>query len=120
LRFASSDLIVGFRFSRGDDMSQSGTWSATNHKIGSFTTTAPFSPVDPTDSASFSDSNVIAAILGNVTLSGVDVASGNSTSFGVGFRASAGASAKGVLKIAGVLESPPFNNNKFDYLGLLG
>jgi hypothetical protein len=124
LRFASSDLLVGFRPVKGSDLTLpplTANWSATNHKIGAFTTTAPFSPADVADTASFVDSDVAAAILGNVTLSGVNPVA-TATAFGVAFRTSAGAAAKGTVKINGAAAAltPPAADGEFHYLGLPG
>jgi hypothetical protein len=122
-RFISSDLLVGFRFVKGSDVTQApANWSGINHKIVAFKTTAPFSAADLSDSASFVDSNVVAAILGNITLAGVDPAAANSTAFGVAFRTSAGLGAKGVVKINGSAAAltPPATIIKFNYLGLNG
>jgi hypothetical protein len=125
LRFLSSDLLVGFRPVKGSDLTlapAAANWSATNHKIGSFTTTAPFDPKDPADSASFQNSTVVAAILGNVTLSGVNPTDPTATTFGVAFRTAAGASAKGVVKKGGVTltPGPSATDGQFHYLGLPG
>ncbi len=122
-RFISSDLLVGFTFPKADDITVAPTsaqWSATNHKIGSFKTTGAFSATDPIDSAAFQDSDVIAAILGNITLSGVNPADSNATTFGVAFRA-AGAAA-GTVKINGspTALTAPDVNGQFNYLGLSG
>jgi hypothetical protein len=124
LRFSSSDLLVGFRFVKGSDITltpAAANWTAT-HKIGTFKTTAPYSSSDVTDSASFADSNVVAAVLGNITLSGINPVTTNATTFGVAFRVSAGLTAQGTVKINGAATSltPPFPSGQFHYLGLAG
>jgi len=121
LRFVSSDLLVGFRPVKGSDISLAPTganWSATNHRIASFKTTAPFSVADPDDSASFVDSNVVAAILQNVTLTGVNPATANSTKFGLAFRTTGGSA--GTVIIEGAIELPGFVDGQFNFLGLAG
>lgn len=125
LRMVSSDLLVGFRFDQADDITATVTgaqWTATNHKIGTFKTTAPFDSSDVTDSASFVDSNVIAGILGSITISGVNPDTIKSSAFGVAFRTSAGASAAGTVKINGAATAltAPNNAGQFTYLGLAG
>lgn len=123
-RFASSDLLVGFRFVRDSDiaatsMSPVETWYNGDHRIGSFTTTAPFD-VEDEDSASFIDSNVVAAVLGKITINGVSQESRNSTTYGIAFKTSAGTSAQGVVKVNGatVALMPPPTMGEFMYLGL--
>ncbi len=124
-RLISSDLLVGYRFAKASDITAAPTaanWSATNHKIGTFKTTAAFDATDVTDSASFVDSNVIAGILGSITVSGVNPATLDSTAFGVAFRTSAGAAAAGVVKSDGsaVALTAPAISGQFNYLGLAG
>jgi hypothetical protein len=121
LRMESSDLLVGFRPVKGSDISLApvaANWSATNHKIGLFKTTAPFSAIDPVNSGSFDDSNVVAATLGTVSISGVDPTTINSTKFGVAFRTTGGAA--GSLSIAGVSKAVNFVDGQFNFLGLPG
>jgi hypothetical protein len=121
LRMESSDLLVGFRPVKGSDISLApvaANWSATNHKIGVFKTTAPFSATDPVDTGSFDDSNVVAATLGTVSISGVDPTTINSTKFGVAFRTTGGAA--GSLSIAGVSKAVNFVDGQFNFLGLPG
>lgn len=121
LRFASSDLLVGFRPVKGSDISLdpvAANWSVTNHRIGSFKTTAPFSATDADDSTSFVDSNVVAAILQNVTLTGVNPASTNSTKYGLAFRTTGGSA--GTVIIEGAIETPSFVDGQFNLLGLPG
>src|SRR5262249_4421159 len=123
LRFLSSDLLVGFRPVKGSDLTlapAAANWAATNHKIGSFTTTAPFDAADPTDSASFRDSTVVAAVLGAVTISGVDPTDPTATTFGVAFRTGAGGKAKGQVKKGGVTLAVGAVDGQFHYLGLPG
>jgi hypothetical protein len=124
-RMISSDLLVGFRFAKADDITATPTaanWTTTNHKIGTFKTTGLFSPADVDHSASLVDSNVIAGKLGAVTISGVHPAALDSTAFGVAFRTSAGAGAAGVVKINGSATAltPPFASAQFNYVGLAG
>jgi hypothetical protein len=127
LRFSDSDLLVGFRPVKDDDVTLSpsaANWAATPHKIGTFKTTAPFSAMDPTDSASFVDSDVVAAVLGSLTLSGVNPVATDLTTFGVAFRTSAGASAQGTVKINGsataLTPGATATDGQFHYLGLPG
>ena len=124
-RMVSSDLLVGFRFVEADDITATvtaGLWTATNHKIGSFKTTAPFDAADVEDSASFVDSNVIAGILGTINITGVNPDTIKSTAFGVGFRTAAGAGAAGTVKTDGAATAltAPATNGQFNYLGLAG
>ena len=123
LRMESSDLLVGFRFDKSSDITATVTgaqWAATNHKVGTFKTTAPFDATDVADSASFVDSNVIASIIGSITVSGVNPDTINSTAFGVAFRASGGAA--GTVKTNGSANAltPPFTSGQFRYLGIAG
>jgi hypothetical protein len=124
LRFVDSDLLVGYRPIKGSDITlapAAANWTVTNHKIGSFTTTAPFDVTNPTDTASFANSTVVAAILGTVSLSGVDPVDPTATTFGVAFRTAAGASAKGtVKKDGGAVLAAPTVAGQFNYLGLAG
>lgn len=120
LRLVSTDLLVGFRPVKGSDISLppvASNWLG-NHKIGSFKTTAPFSASDVTDSASFVDSNVIAAKLGSVSITGINPATTNSTKFGLAFRTTGGSA--GTLTIAGVSHVPGFVSGQFDFVGLPG
>jgi hypothetical protein len=122
-RLVSTDVLVGFHFVKGSDITAApvaANWAAANHKIGSFTTTAPFDATEASDSASFVDSNVIAGILGSINISGVNPATIKSTTFGVAFRTAAGASASGTVKVAGTALTAPTTNGQFDYLGLAG
>ena len=123
-RMDSSALLVGFTFATADDVTASTSstnWTSTNYKIGAFTTTAPYSSTDVTDSASFVDSDVIAAILGKITLSGVNPATTEAATFGVAFRTSAGATAEGVVKTDGSATAlTPGATGQFEYLGLAG
>lgn len=124
-RLVSSDVLVGFRIGKEGDITNApaaAQWTATNHKLGTFKTTAPFDPADVDDSASFVDSNVIAGILGSITISGVHTASLASTAYGIAFRTSAGAAAAGTVKINGsaVALTAPATSGQFNYLGLVG
>jgi hypothetical protein len=123
LRFSDSDLLVGFRPAKDADITLgAAAWDMTNHKIGTFKTTAPFSMSDATDSASFDGSDVVAAILGNVTLSGVDPTATNVPTFGVAFRMNGGA--QGTVKTNGsataLKPGAMANDGQFRYLGLGG
>jgi hypothetical protein len=122
-RFEDSSLLVGFRPVKDNDLTATATaanWSATNRKIGLFQTTAPFNVTDVDNSSSFRNSNVFAAILGTITLSGVDPTEDDTTAFGIGFRASSAAG--GTVKINGSATAltSPFVDNEFNYLGLSG
>lgn len=124
-RFADSELLVGFRPVNAGDITattSAANWAATNRKIGLFQTTAPFNVADVDNSSSFRNSRVVAAILGTVTLSGVDPSTDGLTKFGIAFRTSAGATAKGTVKTNGVATAltPPLVDTDFNYLGLLG
>jgi len=70
----------------------------------------------------FVDSNVIAGILGSMTISGVNPETLNSTAFGVAFRTAAGAAAAGTVKTNGVAAplAAPATSGQFNYLGLAG
>ena len=123
LRFVTSDLLAGFRLPASADLTTapaSANWSATNHKIGSFTTTAPFDASDVEDSASFANSNVVAAVLGSITIAGVNPDTADAIAFGVAFRTSAGASAAGTVKANGTALTAPATTDEFSYLGLAG
>jgi|GEM_PF-6109349 len=122
-RMVSSDLLVGFRFAEADNITATTTgaqWTATNHKLGSFKTTAPFDTADVADSASLVDSNVIAGILGSISVNGVNPDTIKSTAFGIGFRTAAGASAPGTVKVNGTALTAPSTTGQFSYLGLAG
>lgn len=122
-RFLGSDLLVGFRPVKGSDITlapPAANWAATNRRIRNFVTTHSFDVSDPADSASLADSTVVAAILGTVSLSGVDPDEPDTTAFGVAFRAGAGAAAKGVVKKGGATLSPGAADGRFNYLGLPG
>jgi hypothetical protein len=110
--FQDSDLLVGVRLDRPDDLSGGGVFTA-NHTIRSFQTTRPFDPADP-DSFSFRRSMVAAAKLGTITLTGVDPVADDV--FGVGFALSEGAA--GTVRTAGVLRTSGFTDGAFAYGGL--
>ena len=63
---------------------------------------------------------MVAAILGSLTLSGVDPTDSEATAFGVGFRTGAGAAAKGTVKLGGATLAPGAADGQFHYLGLPG
>jgi hypothetical protein len=125
-RFLSSNLFAGATLAvPGDIAMGTPTWAGTN-SIGTFKTTAVFSPSDPADTASFADSKVVASILGTISLSGVEPTisplDALDFTFGLGFRTGAGAKAQGKVTIgnqSGMLV-PPFNLGAFHYLGLPG
>jgi len=123
-RMISSDLLVGFTPVSPGQITATPTasnWAATNFKLGSFTTTAPFSATDATDSGAFADSDVVAAVLGKIKISGVNPTAPTDATFGIAFRTSAGAAAKGVVTVAGAAPlTPPSVNGQFNYLGLAG
>lgn len=121
-RFRDSDLFVGFRPNKDNDLTAAGTWATVNRRLGLFQTTAPFDATDEADSSSFRNANVVAALLGTVTLSGVKPSATNVTAFGIGFRTAAGAAAQGTVKIhgSGTALTPAFTDELFTYRGLLG
>ena len=126
-RFLDSNLLVGVTMPvPGDITLGTPSWSSTNRSIGTFETTATFNSSDVTDTASFGDSTVVAAVLGTVNLSGVaptiNPLDALDFAFGLGFRTSAGATAKGKVSIGnqtGTLTTG-FNLDQFHYLGLPG
>ncbi len=125
LRFSDSDLLVGFRPAKDADVAQgAAAWNTTNFKIGTFKTTAPFSATDVNDSASFLDSDVVAAMLGSVTLSGIDPTATDVTTFGVAYRTIAGTGAQGTVKVNGsataLTPGTGATQGQFRYLGLGG
>jgi hypothetical protein len=112
-RFINSNLLVGVHMPRQGDLAvavatavtpPTPSWNAalqTKVGIGTFRTTATlFDPADPVDSAAFQGSEIVSAMLGMVSLSGVNPtvpALSVALTFGVGFRAASGASAKGTV-----------------------
>jgi hypothetical protein len=83
---SGSNVLVGVVLSSQNDPAH-GTATFQTFAIGSFKTTGVFDPTDILDTASFVDSNIVAAKLGKVALAGVDVNSENKAvaSFGVFF-----------------------------------
>jgi hypothetical protein len=129
-RFRDSDLLVGVILpAAGDITLGTPTWGGVNRSIGTFQTTAPFGSSDVADTASFARSKVVAAVLGAVTLSGVDPTNdpraSSAVTFGVAFRAGAGAAARGTVKVNGSAaalapSASPALAPDFFYLGLPG
>ncbi|HEV7405648.1 MAG TPA: hypothetical protein VGO11_22075, partial [Chthoniobacteraceae bacterium] len=117
-KFLDSNLFVGFRPNSSLDLTQGGVFGATDRTIGLFKTTQAFIATDP-DSVSFHNSNIVAADLGTITLTGVDSASDRPILFGIGFETGGTA---GVLKVdvgAGlVTQTAPFASGSFMYHGL--
>ena len=64
------------------------------------------------------DSNVVAAILGSVSIAGVDQTDANATKFGVAFRTSAGTPAN--ISVAGASKAIGSSIGQFNFLGLPG
>src|SRR5262249_51176098 len=100
-------------------------WNTTNYTLGTFKTTA--GAPNPAQAGAFTDSLIIAAKLGTITLPGVNTGlpAGSPTfSFGVGFRKST--AGQGSVTIEGTLRNPlPLpngftKNNVFFYRGLAG
>ncbi len=141
-RFLQSDLLVGFRLEQLGDIAaapMTDDWSTVNRTIGTFKTTGLFSAESP-QTASFSGSDVVAAVLGNISLSGVLGSPGSEPgaveNTGIAFRSSAGTGAKGKVTVgtnAGTMTpAPPFqlfgttpvdllnDSFVFEYLGLGG
>jgi hypothetical protein len=117
-RFFDSNLYVGFRPNSTIDLTQGGLFGPTDRTIGLFKTTQPFDPTD-LDSVSFRNSNIVAAELGAITLTGVDPAADRPILFGIGFETGGTA---GVVKVnlgAGLVTlTAPFPSGEFTYRGL--
>ncbi len=124
--FTSSALLVGFHAVAADDITEdpvNSAWNPVNFSLSSFKTTGPVvTPSSPALAATFTDSLIVAAKLGTITLPGINTTlpDGSPTiTFGVGFRKSTGGS--GTATIEGSVRSPGFNkNNVFFYRGLGG
>jgi hypothetical protein len=126
-RFFSSQLLVGFRLPSAIDLTATpatSNWDTTNRTIGLFKTTATFSASDVTDTASFRDSDVVAASLGTITIAGLDpnlpvgAATSGTIFFGLGFRSTGGSA--GTASISGTPRTAPFQSGAFRYQGLAG
>ncbi len=140
-RFAQSDLLVGFRLEELGDIAAAPAmtdWLG-DFTIGTFKTTALFSALVQ-QTASFSGSDVVAAILGTISLSGVlgspGFVSGVVENTGLAFRGSSGPKAKGTVTLGtsagtltpalpfqlfGTVPADLFNDEDvFEYLGLGG
>jgi fibronectin-binding autotransporter adhesin len=111
-QFDQSALLAGYRLPRPFDISASPVpeslyWTA-NLAIHQFETTG--------SSPSFVQSNVAAATLGDVTLSGVALAVPAPTmAYGVLFRQSAGPG--GPIEVGGQTVFPGYQDGQFDYVG---
>jgi hypothetical protein len=126
--FTSSDLLVGFHAVAANDLNtpvgpQTADWNAANFQLISFKTAQPL--VSPALAPTFTDSLVVAAKLGTITLPGINPIAPpieDTIAFGVGFRNSTGG--KGTVTIEGTLRSPGFTkpgtNTVFVYRGLAG
>ena len=109
--FEDSDLLVGVRLNRPDDLSGGAVFTA-DRTIRFFQTTRPFDPADP-DSFSFRRSMVVAANLGTIALGGVDPAADDL--FGVAFQVFGGAA--GTVRTGGVLRTSGFTDVAFRLTG---
>ena len=129
--FLGSNLYVGYAIADPLDIfndaasDQTGPNWEGNFTLGTFKTTAVLNLNDVPDSAAFQSSNVIAAKLGTITLTGLNPTprsfNGGSpvTTFAVGFRQSA--ATHGTLIISGVTQPPPpVAKGSFNYFGLGG
>jgi hypothetical protein len=124
--FTSSALLVGFHAVAANAITQdpvNSAWNPGNFSLSSFKTTGPVvTPTSPPLAGTFTDSLIVAARLGTITLPGINtiLPSGSPTfTFGVGFRLST--SGSGSATIEGSVRSPGFNkNNVFVYRGLGG
>ncbi len=124
--FTSSALLVGFHAVAADDITEdpvNSAWNPVNCSLSSFKTTGPVvTPSSPALAATFTDSLIVAAKLGTITLPGINTTlpDGSPTlTFGIGFRKST--SGSGTATIEGSIRTPGFNkNNVFFYRGLGG
>jgi hypothetical protein len=120
-KFLDSNLFVGFRAGSTMDFTQGGTFGATDRTIGLFKTTQAFvsaNPADP-DSVSFHNSNIVAADLGTITLTGVAPASDRPILFGIGFETGGTAGTVQVNISGSLLTIPaPTNSLEFTYRAL--
>lgn len=119
-RFLSSDLLIGFHLAKAVQLDAPPAPWLGSFAIAVFKTTQPFSSSDVVNTAAFRDSNVVAARLGAITITGLDsIAPTEVTStFGVAFRDATGG--HGTLTINGVLQSVNTTIDDFIYLGLPG
>jgi len=124
--FTSSALLVGFHAVAAGDITEdpvNSAWNPVNFSLSSFKTTGPIvTPSSPALAATFTDSLIVAAKQGTITLPGINTTlpDGSPTiTFGIGFRKSTGGS--GTATIEGSSRSPGFNkSNVFFYRGLGG
>ncbi len=124
--FTSSALLVGFHAVAAGDITEdpvSSAWNPVNFSLSSFKTTGPVvTPSSPAPAATFTDSLIVAAKLGTITLPGIDTTLADGSpriTFGVGFRKSTAGS--GTATIEGSVRRPGFNKNHvFFYRGLGG
>jgi len=128
--FTSSALLVGFHAVAANDINinppvgpLTSGWNATNFALSSFKTTGPLvNPTSPPQAGTFTDSLVVAAKLGTITLPGIDTVlplGSDTIAFGIGFRTTGGA--KGTVTVEGKLRNPGASiNGLFFYRGLAG
>ena len=124
--FTSSALLVGFHAVAANAITQdpvNSAWNPVNFSLNSFKTTGPIvTPSSPPLAGTFTDSLIVAAKLGTITLPGINTtlpAGSPTITFGVGFRKST--SGSGTATIEGSVRAPGFNkNNVFFYRGLEG
>jgi hypothetical protein len=124
--FTSSALLVGFHAVAANDITEdpvNSAWNPANFSLNSFMTTGPVvTPTSPALAGTFTDSLIVAAKLGTITLPGINTilpAGSPTITFGVGFRKSTGGS--GTATIEGSVRAPGFSkNNVFFYRGLVG
>jgi hypothetical protein len=125
--FIDSNLLVGFHAVAANDLTtQTGSWNGTSFSLLSFKTTGPVvTPTSPPQAGTFTDSLVVAAKLGTITLPGINANAPpleDTRAFGVGFRNTGGN--KGMVMIEGTLRTPPFTKSGvisvFVYRGLAG
>ena len=125
--FINSNLFVGYSvvdptdlFSDVPNDQQPGNWQGT-FMLGAFKTTAVLNANDVTDTAGFQSSNIVAATLGTISLSGLNstpLAAGHVLTFGVYSRHTGGAVGK--LTINGVSKPSPSAIGSFRYFDLGG
>jgi hypothetical protein len=125
--FIGSTLLVGYVPVDGTDLytnvssdQQSGNWQGI-FTLGTFKTTAVLNINDVADTAGFQSSDVVAARLGAITLSGLNstpLASANIVTFGVFSRHTGGT--VGTLTVSGAVKPSPTTIGAFHYFGLGG
>jgi hypothetical protein len=124
--FTGSALLVGFHAVAANDIAEdpvNAAWNPVNFALSSFKTTGPVvTPTSPPLSGTFTDSLIVAARLGTITLPGINTTlpDGSPTmTFGLGFRASTAGG--GTVTIEGAVRGPGFTKNSdFFYHGLAG